>query len=89
MSFDPETERDQLSPALNLYQYQLKGVSFLPRIKLGAYPQMPYEAVSEAVYKEHMARISSPKAHARILGTALSGADPSAERFCDSSQCNL
>lgn len=76
MSFNPETEHSQLAPALDLYQYQLKGVScewaaavgpllcesivwspffaVLPRIKFGAYPQMPYEAVSEEVFREYV-----------------------------------
>jgi hypothetical protein len=34
------------------FQYQLKGVSFLPRMDLGAYPQMPYEAIPEDDYRE-------------------------------------
>lgn len=41
VTFDPDTEREQLKPALELFQYQLKGVSFLPRMKSGAYKQMP------------------------------------------------
>ena len=54
VTFDPEVDHEQLAPALELYQYQLKGVSLLPRVKFGAFPQMPYEAVSEAVFKEHV-----------------------------------
>lgn len=29
-------------------------MAVLPRIEFGAYPQMPYEAVSEDVFKEHV-----------------------------------
>lgn len=54
VSFDPQKEGAQLSPALDLYQYQLKGVSLLPRVEFGAYAQMPYEAVSEEVFREHV-----------------------------------
>ncbi len=52
MTFDPETEGPQLKHALDTFQYQLKGVSFLPRLAKGAYAQMPYEEIDEATYKE-------------------------------------
>ena len=39
-----------LPRALDHYQYQLKGVSFLPRVAAGAYAQMPYEAIDEREY---------------------------------------
>ena len=32
------------------FQYQLKGISFLPRTEQGAYEQMPYEAITEEQY---------------------------------------
>ncbi|KAJ1832611.1 hypothetical protein LPJ70_006541, partial [Coemansia sp. RSA 2708] len=57
VTFDPETEGPQLRHALDYYQYQLKGVSFLPRVDSGAFPQMPYEAISEDVYKQMAAKI--------------------------------
>ena len=44
VTFDPETEGDQIVSALNYFQYQLKGISFLPKIEKGAYRQMPYQA---------------------------------------------
>lgn len=40
VTFDPETEGHQLSHALDYFQYQLKGVSFLPRVEHGAFPQV-------------------------------------------------
>jgi ribonucleoside-triphosphate reductase (thioredoxin) len=37
------------------FQYELKGISFLPRMEMGAYPQMPYEEISEEQYRQvHM-----------------------------------
>ncbi|ORX96449.1 PFL-like glycyl radical enzyme [Basidiobolus meristosporus CBS 931.73] len=60
ITFDPETEGDHLRFALNYFQYQLKGVSFLPRIPIGAYSQMPYEAISELKYLQLTARITKP-----------------------------
>jgi ribonucleoside-triphosphate reductase (thioredoxin) len=51
ITFDPECEGRQLSAALDVYQYQLKGASFLPRLPSGAYAQMPYEEIDEVKYK--------------------------------------
>ena len=52
VTFDPKTEGHQLTHALDIFQYQLKGVSFLPKLEMGAYPQMPYESIDEATYHE-------------------------------------
>ncbi|KAK9711145.1 hypothetical protein K7432_008009 [Basidiobolus ranarum] len=60
ITFDPETEGSHLKYALNYFQYQLKGVSFLPRIPMGAYSQMPYEAISEFKYLQLTASITKP-----------------------------
>ncbi len=38
--------------AFQQFQYDLKGISFLPRLDAGAYPQMPYQEISEAQYRE-------------------------------------
>ena len=37
---------------LQQFQYELKGISFLPRMELGAYAQMPYEEITQEEYKE-------------------------------------
>ncbi|KAL1915319.1 uncharacterized protein VTP21DRAFT_6777 [Calcarisporiella thermophila] len=55
VTFDPETEGDHLQHALDYFQYQLKGVSFLPRLGLGAYPQMPIEAITPEQYDKIIA----------------------------------
>ncbi len=47
VTFDPKTEGSQIPAALEHFQYDLKGVSFLPRVETGAYAQMPYEAITE------------------------------------------
>ena len=51
VTFNPETEANQIAPCLNYYQYHLKGISLLPRHDYGAYKQMPYEAIDEKTYK--------------------------------------
>lgn len=40
VTFDPETEGQHLAHALDYFQYQLKGVSFLPRVGHGAFAQV-------------------------------------------------
>ncbi|CAM9501257.1 unnamed protein product, partial [Choristocarpus tenellus] len=40
VTFDPDKEGPHLTHALDYFQYQLKGVSFLPRINYGAFPQV-------------------------------------------------
>lgn len=52
VTFDPKTEGKDLEHALDQFQYQLKGISFLPRIEKGAYKQMPYEEMNEQEFKE-------------------------------------
>ncbi|KAJ2723939.1 hypothetical protein GGI07_002317 [Coemansia sp. Benny D115] len=87
VTFDPEKEGPQLSAALDYYQYQLKSVSFLPRIDQGAFAQMPYEAIDEARYSQMVARISRPV----VIGESVPGEmrDPEPERYCDTNRCNI
>ncbi len=82
ITFDPATEGDQIAHALDYFQYQLKGISFLPRVDYGAYPQMPYEAISEETYQEMMAALTPVQ-----FGATHEKAE--SEKFCDSSGCQL
>lgn len=51
VSVDPsKIGREEFKRALEMYQYKLKAVSFLPEVDGGAYEQMPYEEISEQVY---------------------------------------
>lgn len=80
ITFDPKTEGPQIAHALNYFQYQLKGVSFLPRYDYGAYPQMPYEAIDEATYQDRMVAL-------RPLDFGATREEAVAEKYCDSSGC--
>jgi hypothetical protein len=82
VTFDPVTEAAALPHALDYFQYQLKGVSFLPRLEHGAYAQMPYEAIAEAEYTARVGGLS-PIAFKR------QGEDSVAEKFCDSDVCHI
>lgn len=48
--FVKKEELNQIEPALNFFQYQLKSISFLPVTEEKPYAQMPYEQISEAQY---------------------------------------
>lgn len=54
VTFDPNSEADQLEKVLEFFQYKLKGISFLPALAKGAFPQMPYEAISEEEYNRRV-----------------------------------
>eukprot|EP01029_Cantina_marsupialis_P029529 TRINITY_DN781804_c0_g1_i1.p1 TRINITY_DN781804_c0_g1~~TRINITY_DN781804_c0_g1_i1.p1 ORF type:complete len:720 (-),score=269.70 TRINITY_DN781804_c0_g1_i1:299-2137(-) len=57
VTFDPKTESSQIKHALDFYQYKLKGISLLPRLDYGAFPQMPYEEIDMKTYEEMAAPI--------------------------------
>jgi ribonucleotide reductase alpha subunit len=80
ITFDPQTEGSQIAHALDYFQYQLKGVSFLPKFEAGAYPQMPYEGIDEVEYRRRVAE----------LGTLNFGATHESaeqEKYCDGASC--
>ena len=84
-TFDPTSEGHQLASALDLFQYQLKGVSFLPRHKQPAhgssspaetpYPQMPYESISEARYHDLMSTLDVALLETSLLPLSTMGAE--------------
>jgi hypothetical protein len=63
------------------------GVSFLPRLEQGAYPQMPIQAITKQQYEEMVQRID-PSA---LQGTPvyLRPDETVIERYCDSDRCDL
>jgi adenosylcobalamin-dependent ribonucleoside-triphosphate reductase len=80
VTFDPEREGPEIAHALQYFQYQLKGVSFLPRVADGAYPQMPYESITPETYAARAAGLAPLR-----FGTTHEQAE--AERFCDGASC--
>ncbi|ETW00821.1 ribonucleoside-triphosphate reductase, adenosylcobalamin-dependent [Aphanomyces invadans] len=84
IAFDPVLEGSQLEHALAYFQYQLKGVSLLPKVPHGAYAQMPYEEISEATYRTMVAALS-PVSFRGIRSRG--GPVEVPDRFCDTSSC--
>ncbi len=75
-----ESEKDQIEPALNYFQYKLKGISFLPKLETTAYPQMPYEAITEQQYADKIKDIKKVK-FKQIQEESIP------ELYCDSESC--
>lgn len=77
-------EADQIPHALKYFQYQLKGISFLPKLDQGkaTYAQMPYEDISKQTYLEKVKGI-------KPLDFTGLGEDSIPEKYCDSDSCTV
>lgn len=82
VSFDPKTEGQHISHALNYYQYRLKAVSFLPRSN-SAYEQMPVEPISKEVFQKLCSKLETTS----LMQLDVGESDP--ERFCDGQSCSI
>jgi hypothetical protein len=82
ISFDVKTEGKQIEKALNYFQYNLKGISFLPRsdnnINL---PQMPYEKITNEEFDKIIKNIDNSK----II--SMNKDDHETDIFCTSDTC--
>lgn len=83
VTFDPDSEGSQIAAALDQFQYQLKGISFLPRLDLGAYPQMPYESIDAETYQEMKSQLG------KLSFGRIKGEEIVVERFCDNDVCEI
>ena len=81
VTFDPDEEIVQLEQALNYFQYQLKGISCLPRANGGVYKQMPYESIDEKTYKKLSKKLKT------LSFSKMKGEEAETERFCDGDVC--
>lgn len=97
ITFDPAKEGPQIARALDIYQYQLKGVSLLPRAPTAAYKQLPYEAITGEQYAAEMAKLKSLDFSGLYAGGGGSGEGSSGaartttvpDLFCDAGRCEL
>jgi ribonucleotide reductase alpha subunit len=85
VTFDPEKEGGQIANALNYFQYQLKGISLLPRCGYGAFPQMPYEAITQEEYKQRDQTIDYSRLD--FYKQTKHHQDGEGEVFCDGDNC--
>ena len=83
VTFNPETESEQIAPCLNYYQYQLKGISLLPRHELGAYKQMPYEAIDEKTYQKEVSKLG------KLSFGVIKNEEADVDKFCNNDSCEI
>lgn len=84
VTFNPKkTSRDEIVSVLEFYQYKLKGVSLLPHVESGAYPQMPYESIDEATYHQRIQDIKPIEWD----DASNQYVEPKEKTFCDSDVC--
>ena len=79
VTFRPHEAKD-IENVLNYFQYQLKGISFLPKTETGSYPQMPYEAIDKDTYDKLITNI-------KPLDFSNVNQDSNIEKFCDGDSC--
>lgn len=87
VSFKP-SEANQIKQALDYFQYQLKGVSFLPLPEETGtlpYPQMPYEEINKEMFIKLANNIKTKKISTETKQTQLENGS----NFCDSDSCSV
>ena len=82
-TFNPETEADELPHVLNYFQYRLKGISLLPRHPLGAYKQMPYEAIDEKTYNKQLKKLKT------LSFGVIKNEEAEVDKFCNNDSCEI
>jgi hypothetical protein len=85
ISFDADTEKQQIGTVLHMYDGQLKTVSFLPQGNF-TYPQMPYTQIGEEEYRE-MAKNLFPIDFSGVY--AGMAADAIGESYCTTDACEI
>ena len=76
-------EASQLEPLLNFYQYQLKGISFLPFTEEKVYRQMPYESITLKKYEELTAKLKP------IKFKGIKNEEADVDKFCNNDICEI
>lgn len=83
IKFNPEAiTKQEMIDAIQLYEDQLKAVSFLPSKDEGAYPQMPYETISKQQYEAMIKRIET-------FSADIGKIDRMEDKYCDGEACAI
>ena len=82
IKFDPETEGHQIANTLDYFQYQLKGISMLPKQE-GVYEQPPFEPITRDDYIERSRHIKP------IDFSNVKREKAEAEKFCSNDVCEI
>lgn len=82
VTFNKKEAKD-IANALNIYQFQLKAVSFLPKLNKNTYPQMPYEAITEKEYSTMIKKLK-PLNFSKMESIKAIG-----EKYCTNDTCKI
>ena len=85
VSFDPETEKNEVKRVLHMYDGQLKTVSFLPSGN-ATYKQMPYTQITEAEYENYRMTLFPIDFAGVYAGMA---SDAVGEAYCTTDACEV
>jgi len=85
VSFNAETERDDVGTVLHMFDGQLKTVSFLP-MGNETYPQMPYTQITEKKYEDATMKLMPIDFSGVYEGMA---ADAIGEMYCTTDACEV
>lgn len=85
VTFDAETEANQIGTVLHMYDGQMKTVSFLPMGNL-TYPQMPYTQITEEEYEAYAMKLF-PIDFAGVYGGL--GIEAIGEAYCTTDACEI
>jgi adenosylcobalamin-dependent ribonucleoside-triphosphate reductase len=86
LSFDKENEKKFIAPALNMYEGQLKAVSFLP---MGdkVYPQQPYSEITREEYNSYVGTIG--KIDWSAIYDGVENLEAEGEAYCSTDACEI
>jgi ribonucleoside-triphosphate reductase len=86
LSFDKENEKKFIAPALNMYEGQLKAVSFLP---MGdkVYPQQPYSEITREEYNAYVGKIG--KIDWSAIYDGIENLEAAGEAYCSTDACEI
>jgi ribonucleoside-triphosphate reductase (thioredoxin) len=86
LSFNKEEEKKFVAPALNMYEGQLKAVSFLP-MGNKTYPQQPYTEITREEYNAYVGTIG--KIDWSAIYDGKDNLDAESEKYCSTDACEI
>jgi ribonucleoside-triphosphate reductase len=86
LSFDKESEKKFVAPALNMYEGQLKAVSFLP-MGNKTYPQQPYTEITREEYNSYVGKIG--KIDWSAIYDGIENLEAEGEAYCSTDACEI
>ena len=86
LSFDKETEKKHIAPALHLYEGELKAVSFLP-MGNETFPQQPYNNITREEYNSYVGKIG--KIDWSAIYDGVENLESMGEAYCSTDACEI